>query len=182
MPIGDETVITGKIKLLVLEQVHDVIVLLLQAFQEPFEDHAGWRGVAILDQIVELRAIDFELLHVGLQEIEVKMIERVQIAVQKSRGDFVIQRLPQVMLAFQNAGGEAGDGCVVGPRLQHHRIRRLGAEKGALFRVEVKGNRGSGELPTEQKHYPSHVVTIGYALPDPPNSAKSFVIFSHRLF
>src|SRR5688572_26932344 len=57
---------------------------LLQAFEEALENHAPRTGIpSFLRQVIQERPIFLKLLKVGLQEMQVKVVERLEVAIEE---------------------------------------------------------------------------------------------------
>ncbi|MPN14689.1 hypothetical protein SDC9_162016 [bioreactor metagenome] len=65
--------------------------------------------------IIQVCAVQLEVLQVRLKEMQFLGIEQIQIAVQELAGGGIIEWLPQVMQLFQHPGGYKGDPPVSRP-------------------------------------------------------------------
>src|SRR5207302_9680882 len=76
---------------------------------ETAKDDPGGAGVSLFGQIIKDGAVCFEFLEVGLQKVNVQVIQGIKITVQKLGRDFIIEGLPKIMGAFENSGRDLGD-------------------------------------------------------------------------
>ena len=76
-------IVAGKIELFGFEQFGHVSHVLLHSFEKSLENHPRRTDVACLGQIVQSRAILFELLEIGLKEVDVQAVEPFEVTVQK---------------------------------------------------------------------------------------------------
>ena len=130
LAVKDKAVVAGEVELVAFEQVQHVLVLLVEALAKTSEDRPCRRGVAVVHcQVVELVAEFFKLREIGLEEVEVKIVQRVEIAVEELGGGFIIDRQPQVMLAAENLRDEFDDVGIVLALHQRSGIGGPGVEK-----------------------------------------------------
>ena len=107
----------------------DVGHAFVEALEVAFENEVREAGVALFaGGFGERRAEAGELVEIALQEKHVAAVERVEIAVEKLAGQFVVELLMGELRAFENLGGERGDGGI--GRLGIERIRVPEAERG----------------------------------------------------
>ena len=102
-------VVAGKGKSLRLEQIVDVGDLLLRPFAQAHKDFIRRRRIAVPYQIAKLRAPDVERLDIGLQEVEMPGIERVQVVIQPFGRERRIERMPQILAAGKKLRRHQGD-------------------------------------------------------------------------
>ena len=119
-----EAVVAHEFKLLGLEQFGDISDTLIDALQEPFENLSRRAGLSGNGQVVQHGPILVKLLQVGLEEVQVQIVERCQVAIEEPGGDFVIQRLLQIMHFRQNLGRPTGDRPFIGHRLNRRQAAR----------------------------------------------------------
>src|SRR5204863_6957559 len=117
--IQEILLVRSEFQFLRVENVGNVFVLLIEALQKARENDSGWLRVAILEnQIVLLRPIFFKFLQVSLREEKAQVVQRIDIAVEKLGGHFVIESLPRIMIALENARRDPRDIRIVRSRNQ----------------------------------------------------------------
>ena len=100
----------GKVELLALEQVRDIRDTLVQPFQRTLENGARWRGVAFATgHLRQARTQDVELLRVRLKKQQAGRVERIEVTVEESRRQFVIELVMRELGMLQQSDSEARD-------------------------------------------------------------------------
>ena len=69
-------------------------------------------------EFVQVGAVMVKLGEVGLQEIIMARIERIDVAVKETLGKLLVQRALQIVEVFQEEGGHIGDAGVIGAGLE----------------------------------------------------------------
>ena len=161
-----------------LQLVDDERVRLIEAREEAVEDVVGRGRVSLAEgQIVQGGTDRCELVDVGLEEIQLLRIERVDVAVEHLLADFPVELVPGVMHALQEPGDRLGDAAVIGAGLEIERVgvlrgdredigprcvgrdRRLAGSDG-LGRWRLCGPEQRGDQKEQRKQPESHAERI----------------------
>ena len=94
-----------KVELSVRKRFVGKIHLLGQPFQIARVNEVGWPRLAIAQgHLCQIRTEAIEFVQVGLEEQQMRPVQRVQVAIQKLAGEPVIERAPRELPALQQAG------------------------------------------------------------------------------
>ena len=69
--------------------------MLLKALQKTQEDDAARRSVSLVEgQIIKGVAVDIEFLEIGLEEINMQIVQSIEISIEKFGGNLIVELLP----------------------------------------------------------------------------------------
>ena len=133
-------IVSGKIKLLALQEVRDIRAALVQPFQIALEDGTLWSDVALAaGHLGQARTEEVELLRIGLKKQNVGWVEGIEVAVEKSRGQFVIELVMRELGLLQQTRSESRN-VAVGRIVRAHRDEageKKGSQRGHSRRHEL---------------------------------------------
>ena len=119
MAIDDKSLMSAEIEVGGGQQVGHIIDALVGALHETGENHPARRQVVFLQsQDMQIGAVGLKFICVGLEEINVGIIQRLKIAVQKPAGNFPIERMLRILPGLKHVRFNLGDvdvsrvGCV----------------------------------------------------------------------
>ena len=85
MAVEVVAVVAGEIEIAGLEQFGHVSHALLDPFRKSFENHPSRADVTRLGQVVQSRAIAFELPEIRLKKVDMDAVEPFEVPVQELR-------------------------------------------------------------------------------------------------
>ena len=156
--VHDELIVRIEFEFLSLEEFGDVIDLLLEPFQKAQKDNAPRTRISLFEgEFVEGMPVAVKFLEIGLDEIEMEIVQGVEITVEEFGGNLVVKGLSQIVSTLQNGGSDPGNAGLVWPRCQVHQIGVFPGDK-CLIRRGNGSRQAESHAPANEEGKKSHVL------------------------